>query len=202
MLHPRLLVIALRRLPGIGKLFRGGQRSKPPKYIYAFLAGVVVASGIWLWGLSRLWDGGAAETKTIYVDRETPRRIRKPFLPDRRYIYLPVRDTIRISLPVPRGLRVRGVLDHRFPVYSRRGRLYVPYWNPDSLRYEEEAYALPRRRWAVWVDAGGGFDTQPFVSVRATVRIKRTTGYIGPSIGPGGRSWEFGLRYRIIGFGH
>lgn len=168
---------------------------------WIFLAGVIAASVVWVLILRDLWEP-ETETKIVYVDRATPPRVIRPFVPDRKYVYLPIRDTVHIRIPVPRDLRVGGVLDVRFPPERRRNRLYLTYWNPDSSSYIRDVFTLPERKWAVWFDVGMGYEHGAYVDTRVSLRRSRLVGYFVYQHRKVGPQYGFGIRYRFLHFGH
>ena len=115
-----------------------------PIAILALAAGLVI--GYLLWGRGPV-GSSSTDVDTLYVERTVTRRdtvtVDRPVT---RVIYERHTDTVRVEVPVPVGLDRIGIISPT-PIRVEGRDVRLTWWDPDSLRWQQDVYTVPRPRW-------------------------------------------------------
>lgn len=108
------------------------------------LVGLVIG---WLvWGRGPV-GSSAFTTDTLYVERTIRERDTVTVdRPETRVIYERHTDTVRVEVPVPIGLDRIGFISPT-PIRVEGRDVRLTWWDPDSLRWQQDIYTVPRPRW-------------------------------------------------------
>lgn len=141
-------------------------------------------------------------TKVVYRDRYIARRdtVTRD-VPRTRIIYRRQTDTVRVAYPVPvrDTVRLVGLVSDR-PLRIRPGSVTLTVWRPDSLRYEQQVYRVPRPRWGFWGDVGAGWYIDgPSVDLRVNARYRGLTAYGGVAVTQDHAGPVIGVRVKLFG---
>lgn len=101
----------------------------------------------WLvWGRGPV-GSSASTTDTLYVERTIRERDTSTVdRPETRVIYERHTDTVRVEVPVPVGLDRIGIISPS-PIRVEGRDVRLTWWDPDSLRWQQDIYTVPRPRW-------------------------------------------------------
>lgn len=133
----------------------------------------LIVAGV-VWSVARATGPNPTpQTKIEYIDRVIEKRdtvtVDRPIV---RRIYERQTDTVRVHIPVPENWSYMGVIAPH-PIRIDNRRVTVTYWNPDSLRFMQDLYEIPVRKWAVSVSAGADCNANPSCTASALLNIRR-----------------------------
>jgi hypothetical protein len=176
--------------------------------VLAFLLGVMSCV---------LWKGCEGEpppapVRLVYRDRVIERRDTITVSrPEQVVVYRRVQDTVHVRIPVPSGdTLIAGVITIPNPIRITPRRVTLTYFNPDSTRYEQRSYKVPKARFghslSTFIETsptGGVFEalsTGHVMGLEASLRAGRVSAYARGSAGlSGGTGAAIGIRVRISG---
>lgn len=138
------------------------------------------------------------ETEVVYRDRTITKRdtVYAEREPRTRIIYRTHTDTVRVPVTAPRGLRIRGLIS-RTPIEIRSRRAILTYFDPESSRWVQNIYTLPRARSGAYIAALYEYDLREGheAGLRLGARHRRVAAHLDLTQ----RSITAGLTVRITG---
>lgn len=143
-------------------------------------------------------------TDTLWLDRPlAPRDTAGAPAPTTRIIYEPVTDTVRDCITLPADLEPHGVIPPR-PIVFRRGDVVLSYVSAAAgglPHWQQDVFAIPERRWGLYVDAGAlAMPGWQQVDARLSVRYRALTGFVGYGVTTEGPGLTFGARVKLFGW--
>jgi len=168
------------------------------KYLF-ITVGLIVLVGVTFAVTKRYFPTVVPETEIRYVDRDILRRDTVTVVrPEIRTVFRTVRDTVRISVNVPRDLTFAGVITPS-PIRFSRGDVILTYFADSS--FVQDRFAIPRPTWGYSVASFVGVDVldrSPTFGFEGRIRYKRVA-IFGRAFALSENYLTAGLIFRLYG---